>query len=512
MSQQSYLIDTNILIGLEDHRTVQPAYSKFLSLAAKHKVDVFVHEVARDDILRDKDVVRRNIALSKIEKYLVLPKRRGLMQADLEAEFGSIKKANDLVDATLLHALKIDAVDFLVTQDRGLHERAQRRSADLGRRVLFVGDAAELLTQTYEPKEVPIRHVAEVMAHTIDHEGDFFDSLRDGYADFNRWWKEKCVKQRRPCWVVYDNDELAGLVVRKDEGADDTDAVTKAQRVLKICTFKVRPEKRGVKLGELLLKQVLWFAQLNGYDIAYLTSYQDQTALINLLEFYGFYRAGEKSNGELIYERGFASSKLAQVTGQTIFEAARQNYPRFLVTREVRGFGIPIKEAYHDTLYPDLWNPRQWDLFDGASRAETPSRPGNTIRKVYLCRAQSNLAESGSVLFFYKSTSKEPPSQSVTALGILEDVTLADSIKDLMLKTGGRSVYSEIELEKWGASPERPVKVINYLLIGYIEPPVSLGELRDMGIVKGSPPQSIFELKGDLLRKLLDRANLGFDV
>lgn len=512
MSSQSYLIDTNILIGLEDNRAVQPAYSKFLSLAAKHKVDVFVHEVARDDIARDKDASRRKISLSKVEKYRLLEKRRGLRQEDLESDFGPLKKANDVVDATLLHALKIDAVDFLVTQDRGLHDRAQRHSADLGRRVLFVGDAADLLTQTYEPKEVPIRHVADVAAHTIDQNDVFFDSLRDGYPGFDDWWRDKCVKNRRPCWVVYDNDELAGLIVRKDETGRDTDAVRKAQRILKICTFKVRPEKRGVKLGELLLKQVLWYAQSNNYDLAYLTTYDDQTALINLLEYYGFYRAGAKADGELIYERGFASSKLTAIDGQTVFDTSRQNYPRFLVTEEVRGFGIPIKEAYHDTLYPDLWNPRQTDLFLGASPAEVPTRPGNTIRKVYLCRAQSWLSEPGSVLFFYKSSSKELPSQAVTAVGILEEVTLATSTKDLMLKTGGRSVYSEADLAAWNASESRPVKVINYLLIGYIEPPITLDELRTMGVVRGNPQQSIYELRDGLLRKMLDRTNLGFEV
>lgn len=513
MSHQSYLIDTNILIGLEDNLAVQPVYSKLLNLAAKHGVTVFVYEVARDDIARDKNEERQKISLSKIEKYRLLKKRQGLTKEKLESTFGALSKPNDVVDAALLHALLIDAADFLVTQDKRLHERAQKHSADLERRVLFVSDAVDLLTQTYEPKEVPIRHVADVEAHTINHEDTFFDSLRDGYPEFDEWWKEKCVKQHRSCWVVYDNEELAGLIVRKDEVANETDAVTKAKRILKVCTFKVRPEKRGVKLGELLLKQVLWYAQKNGYDLAYLTTYEDQTSLISLLEFFGFNNAGKKANGEMIYERYFSSEKLIEVPGQSIFDAARLHYPRFLITDHVRGFGIPIKEAYHDTLYPDLWNPQQQDLFYGASRAETPTRPGNTIRKVYLCRAQSNLATPGAILFFYKSASKEPPSQAVTALGILEEVTLAKSTKELMLKTGGRSVYSEKELDSWTATAERPVKVINYLLIGYIEPPIGLDELRDIGVVSGkNPPQSIYEIAGRLLRKMLVRANLGFGV
>jgi ribosomal protein S18 acetylase RimI-like enzyme len=510
MSQQSYLIDTNILIGLEDNHTVEAAYSRFHSLASTHKVDIYLHEAAKDDFARDKKTERRNISLSKIEKYRLLKKQRGLTQADLDVAFGPLKKPNDVVDATLLHALEKGAADFLVTQDKGLHQRAQNRSPDLARRVLFISDATDLLIQTYEPKEVPIRHVGEVKAHEIDDDDKFFDSLREGYPEFDDWWREKCVKQHRSCWVVYNNEKLAGLIVRKDEYAADTDAVTKAGKILKICTFKVGPESRGVKLGELLLKQVLWYAQRNGYDLSYLTTYEDQVALMELLEYYGFRNAGENANGEYIYERYFSAKALTSLGDKTNFEQARENYPRFVLDDDTLGFGIPIQEGYHDTLYPDLYRPIQGDLFGGASRAETITRPGNTIRKVYLCRAQSKLGPAGSLLFFYKSTSKNLPSQAITVIGVLESVTLARSTKDLMQLTGGRSVYSEEELNEWDAKPEHPVKVINYLLVSYIDPAISIDELRTMGVIKGHPQQSIYKLPHDLIDGLVKRANLEF--
>lgn len=512
MSQQSYLLDTNILIGLEDYHKVEAAYARFHSLASAHKVDIYGHEASKDDIARDKDIERQQISLSKIAKYRLLKKQRGLTEAKLEAAYGPLKKPNDVVDATLLHALENGASDFLVTQDKGLHGRAQKRSLDLARRVLFIGDATELLIQTYEPKKVPIRHVAEVEADEINHQEPFFDSLRDGYPEFDDWWREKCVKQHRSCWVVYDNSRLAGLIVRKNEAAGDTDAITPAKKILKICTFKVSPESRGVKLGELLLKQVLWYAQTNGYDLTYLTTYEDQVSLMDLLEYYGFQNAGTNANGEYIYERGFSSAALVHAVGLSSFDLARQNYPRFVVDKTTCGFGIPIKEGYHDTLFPDLWQPRQPDFFSGASHAETITRPGNTIRKVYLCRAQSKLGLPGSILFFYKGVSEDPPSQAITALGILESMTLARSTKELMQMTGGRSVYSVEQLDAWKATHDRPVKVINYLLVAYIKPPVSKHELETMGVVNGHPQQSIYKLRDDLMTELVGRSNLDFAV
>ena len=509
--RQSYLIDTNILIDLEDHHVIKEAYANFSKLAVSHKISVFVHEVAKDDIARDKNVQRREISFSKISKYQIIHKCRDLQNSELEADFGPFKNDNDVIDATLLHVLKRNVVDFLVTQDKGLHDRAQRYSSELGRRVLFMADATELLKQTYEPQSIPIRDVEEIKAYEIDYRQSFFNSLRDSYPDFDQWWENKCVKQHRSCWVVYDNNELAGLVVWKDETGNNTDAVTKAEHIFKICTFKVSEVKRGMKLGELLLKQVLWYVQKNRYNLAYLTTYPGQDSLRSLLEFYGFYHAGENQQGEFVYERGFASGRLSKKLGEGSFEIDRKNYPRFIVMKETCSFIVPIQEKYHDILYPDLCQHEfsQLDFFQ--SKASQSKKPGNTIRKVYLCRAPSNLGDPGSILFFYKSRSESSPSQAITTLGILENMTCATSPRELMQFTGGRSVYSEMELMNWKARPDNPVKVINYLLVSYIEKPIKLSKLLDMNIVKSSP-QSICKISSNSLRKILDHVNLDFEI
>lgn len=513
MSRQIYLIDTNVIIGLEDNKTVQPVFAAFIQLATKNKVGVFIHAAARDDIARDRNIERRNISASKLDKFSRIDKVREFDANALGEEFGKIRKPNDVVDVTLLHALHIGAADFLVTQDRGLHDRARRHSSELGRRVLHIADAVDLLQTTFEPKESPVRFVEEVAANTIPLSDKIFDSLREDYAPFDQWWRDKCVREHRQCWIVADfnTKSIAGLIVRKDETSDNTDATLSGSKILKICTFKVRPESRGVKLGELLLKKVFWFAQKNAYDLVYVTTYKTQTSLIDLLEYYGFQNTAIKQDGELVYEKLFSQSKLYRQPGQNLFTRAKLNYPRFVTDSGVRAFGIPIKEGYHDTLYPDLKYQPQGDLFESAGITGGPQRPGNTIRKVYLCRAKSKLGEPGSLLFFYKGKSKHDPSQAITTVGIFEEVASASSTKELMILSGGRSVYSEQELESWKASEINPIKVINYLLVGHIDPPVSLTELQEIGIFRDHPPQSIFEIKENL-EKLLLRSTLGFDT
>jgi hypothetical protein len=63
---------------------------------------------------------------------------------------------------------------------------------------------------------------------------------------------------------------------------------------------------------------------------------------------------------------------------------------------------------------------------------------------------------------------------------------------------------------EWEASAGHSVKVINYLLAAYIDPPISLDELKTMGAMAAHPPQSISELTRDHLDLLLPRMNLGF--
>jgi len=85
-----------------------------------------VHEAAIDDIKWDRDVARRNISLSKVKKFEQLSKFRQPLKEDLVARFGPMPKPNDAVDVSLLDALAIGAVDFLVSQDQGVHGRARR--------------------------------------------------------------------------------------------------------------------------------------------------------------------------------------------------------------------------------------------------------------------------------------------------------------------------------------------------------------------------------------------------
>lgn len=508
MSAPRFLIDTNVFIGLEDHAEVAPPFASLQQLAGRHGVEIFIHEAAVDDIKRDKDEARRRVSLSKIKKFPLVKKMAGIDQPTLEAKFGRISRPNDLVDATLLHALEIGVADFLVTEDQGLHGRAERISPTFGARVLYVADAVSFLRTTYEAVAVVFPAVVEMEANTISQEDPIFVSLREDYPGFDEWWREKCVKPMRKCWVVMDEGKVAGLLVRKDEKPGDTDATLPGQKILKICTFKVRAESRGVKLGELLLKQVLWYAQSNNHDVVYLTTFDGQQTLMALLEYYGFRHTHNNANGERVYEKAIGRDQLIPIEGISLFDLARENYPRFATGNGIAAYAIPIQEEFHEILFPELVNRNQLNLFGDTGF----QRPGNTIRKVYLCRAKANLSQPGALLFFYKGKSSYNPSQAITTVGVFEEMNVAYSTEELRRLAGGRSVYSDIQLRNMAASTIRPVKVINFLLAAHLDPPMPLTALQRNAVFAGHPPQSIKSLLPPQQISVLGQGAFGFAI
>jgi ribosomal protein S18 acetylase RimI-like enzyme/predicted nucleic acid-binding protein len=513
-----FLLDTNIILAIEDNRPIDSTFSLLARKSSEHGINLFIDSAIVDDVKRDRDEARRQITLSKLEKFEILRPVSQSVIDKISAETGGALRPNDENDIRILAAASANAVDFLITEDLGLHRRARR--ANLADRVLTVADALKFVAQKFDPSEVILPFIREVKAYEIDRNADIFESLREDYDGFDHWFEHKCARQHRDCWIVEIGTEIAGLLIPKEESPVDTDATLHGNKILKICTFKMRPAYRGEKFGEQLLKKVLWHAQSNKYDVVYLTAFEKQTALISLLEKFGFKKTYTNDAGEAVFEKAMLYSVVEADEEISVLDLDRLIYPRIFDGPSVRKFIVPIRPNYHKILFPEIAYAAPLPLFGGSRREDLISStgradrtPGNTIRKVYLCRSPNTNLRPGDIILFYQSKDEDfANSQSITTLGVVENASEFGELDALSLHVARRSVFSLDNLKAMMQESSRPIKVIDFLLVGHSDPPVSLEQLIRSGIFHSRPPQSISMISDEAYKRLKQQLSFGYKI
>lgn len=141
-------------------------------------------------------------------------------------------------------------------------------------------------------------------------------------------------------------------------------------------------------------------------------------------------------------------------------------------------------------------------------RINTKKTPGNTIRKVYVCRASTNRVKPGDVVVFYKSsTESDEHSQCATTVGVVEGFSEAVDKADLVKMTSKRSVFTDESLEAMFDDNIAPVKVLDFLLVGHFDNVVPLQKLVELGVLK-APPMSIGAIEDTAFERLIQLGEL----
>lgn len=480
---QKVLIDTNIIIHLEDNKEIDAKYSEMTRICSEYGIHIYIHESSYQDILRDKNEERKKISLSKLEKYERIHKTPRTKQQK-EAKFGIIKNAHDDVDTDLLVSLGLGVTDLLITEDKALKARVQ--NSDLEQRVLNIDDALATLNSLLGAVFVNYKNVQDKYCNQYHHDQDFFTSLKADYPEFETWYTG-CMAKQRPCWVIEQQTGLAGMIIYKDESRHDDkdkqelDALKiPGDKVLKLCLFKIDENIRGEKFGELLLKKAMDYAYRNGYDSTYLTVFPKHATLIKLISRLGFQKSSNKG-GEEVY---FKYTKVVTLaTPPSPFDFHKLFWPCIKVAG-VDKYCIPIQPQFHQRLFPEAAEQFNKQLSFSFPTDTQPQTPGNAIQKVYICNAQTKSMNPGDILLFYRSQDS-----AITSVGVLEDYSKAADFNTLKSLVGRRSVYSDKELLEM-TKKKNPAKAINFYYAENFSVPVHLAELKAHGVLKGRP-QSI---------------------
>lgn len=477
------LLDTNIFIPLEptapEHlapNTEMAATLLRLSQAGGHTL--FLHPDARFDIDRDRNADRAELRRVLSTKYPQLPDPPPLT-TELRNAFGSSRVgSNDWVDDKLVAALAADAVDFLVSEDKGVRKKARRLDRD--GRVLTLDEAIRILGGT--PSVLAPPAVESVRAHALPKSDPIFASLREDYPGFDDWFA-RCCRQHRQSWKIDGGPTLAAFCIVKDD--DEQPRLDLGNRPLKLCSFKVAPEFNGFKYGELLLKTVFDHSYYNENSGVFVTVFEKHAELIELLEDFGFERADQRTDlGELV----LAKKLLPDSTRSGLDYHVAVGPPRFDATRP--WYIVPIQPRYSDVLFPETAETRS--LFEGQYAF------GNAIRKAYLCHSSCRRLLPGDVLAFYRTRRR----QGLMAIGVVEDTLVSDDPTAVARSVARRTVYSSSEIRSLCLG--RTVLAIRFRQARLVMPVMGAAALRRAGVFRRAP-QSIMRVGMEGTEWLIDQ-------
>ena len=432
------LLDTNILIPLEDtSKTLDSSFAELRKLSAEQHHCLYIHPMQFEDINRDKNQERRTIVLSRLKQYSQIENPPILSDQECNELGLSQSNDNDRVDNNVLFALYRGAVHLLVTNDEGIHRKASK--IGLQDKVYRLGQCLLLLQRyTTDPFVFDYTGVKERFLYEINKNQPFFESLRQSYDGFDKWF-QKCATDKRKCWCIEDGDSnvVAICIYKHEQDARLTDNGEIIHgRILKLCTFKVDPKARGKKLGERLLYIAFDYCVKNDLDWVYLHTFgEEQKTLVGLCTDYGFSCLGKYKQDDVYIK----PMKLRDDDCNSL-ESLIKYYPYFQDNESVQKFIIPIQPQFHEDLFPDFSN-MKGTLFEKDQSLYTCQ--GNTIKKAYLCYAKIKTIRKGDIILFYRSKDRK----SIQCMGIVEDVLFSENIDEVFPAIAKRTVYKYSDIQ-----------------------------------------------------------------
>lgn len=487
------LIDTNVFIEREEEEVLSEDIRRLEKIIKRDMGGPWMHPASINEVRNDPNQSRRESAESRVESYPRLEYPPTPTPGDeFREHVPEPSDKNEAVDDRLLYCVYEDEVDFLVTEDRGIH----RKATDVGisDRVFTIREARNY----FETGPQPISEAPDIRKTTLGElniEDEIFDSLRDSYDEFESWAR---TKSDRETWINRTSDGSLGavLIVKPEETeAVGVEPELPREKRTKISTFKVAPERRGSKLGERLLSIAFRRAVQQGVEKIYLTYYpgDEEDKLVQLLEEFGFREVSETARGEALFQKRLVPGPR---DAPEPVELARQFYPSFYDGSGVRKHLVPVEPEFHDKLFPRYSDQTELGMFAGQSRSE-----GNSIRKAYISNAPSKKVEPGDILLLYRSEDSE-----ITSLGVCDNVHYGLDTPDAVKRVvGKRSVFTDSELEE--RVEDGDSTVVMFLWHFHLPEPVGLEGMRDDGM-RTTPPISTTEISDSEYEYVVEEGGL----
>lgn len=466
------LLDTNIIIHREANKIVSQDIGILYRWLDRGQYTKCIHSATIAEVKKNPNKETVDLFLVKLECYEVIE-----IPSPLQDEVKTVSEQfdttdNDKVDTVLLNEVFVGRVDILITEDKKIHKKAQ----ELGiQDKIFTIDSflEKIFAEHPELVNYKVLNVQKLKFGKIDLNDTFFNSLKEDYAGFDKWFIKK-YDEEAYITINSNNGMLLSFLYLKvedeNENYSNINPQFSSKRRLKIGTFKVI--SNGVRLGERFMKIIFDNALKNHVQEIYVTVYDkrpEQRRLIDLLEQWGFVLWGTKGEGELVYVRDFSP--------QFNIENLKSCFPYISKGRNV--YVVPIYPEYHTELLPDsILNSESPEEFI----EDFPHR--NCINKVYVSRAMEPYPNIGDILVFYRTGGYYK--SVVTTIGeVLEVKSDFLNENDFILYCRKKSVYPEQALrDMWKYSTRKPF-VVNFLYTYSFPHRINMKELIDLKVLLG---------------------------
>ena len=467
------LLDTNIIIHRE---SASPSVNQDIGILFKwldkSKYTKCIHQLTVQEIQKNSNKTTVRAFDIKMSSYEILPSIAPIADEvkEISAEDHS---ENDRIDTALLNELYSERVDILISEDKRIHYKASILRLD--EKVYSINSFLEKITsENPDLIDYKVLSVRQKLFGEINLNDPFFDSFKEDYPEFDKWFRKKANEKVYVTINKLNNLILSFLYLKpenKDDVYSDIEPIFKLKKRLKIGTFKI--VSNGVRLGERFLKIVFDNALANKVDEIYVTIFNkrdEQQRLIDLLVEWGFILWGKKDSGELVYTRNFER--------KFNIENPRFSFP--YISKSSDFFIVPIYPEYHTELFPDSILRTESPL---SFEDNEPYR--NAIQKVYVSRSYERNIAKGDILVFYRTGGIYKG--VVSTICITDDVIFnfedEDEFVNACLK---RSVYSEESLRnQWRYNSKSRPFIVSMLYTYSFPQRANLKTLIENNIISG---------------------------
>lgn len=465
------LLDTNIIIHREANKIVSQDIGILYRWLDRGLYTKCIHSATIEEVKKNPCKETVDLFLVKLESYEIID-----IPSPLQDEVKTVSRhfdttENDKVDTILLNEIFVERVDILITEDKKIHRKAK----ELGiKDKVFTIDSFLEKTFAEHPELInyKVLNVQKLKFGKIDLNDTFFDTLKEDYLGFDKWFIRK-YDEEAYITINSNNGMLLSFLYLKvedeNENYSNINPQFSAKRRLKVGTFKVI--SNGFRLGERFVKIIFDNALKNQVQEIYVTIYKkrpEQRKLIELLEQWGFVLWGKKGE-ELVYVRDFSPK----------FDINNLKCCFPYISKEKNVYIVPIYPEYHTELLPDsILNTESPEEFI----EDFPHR--NCINKVYVSRAMEPYPSIGDILVFYRTGGYYK--SVITTIGEVVEVK-ADfqDENDFILYCRKKSVYPELALrEMWRYSTRKPF-VVNFLYTYSFPHRINMKELIDLKVLQG---------------------------